>query len=220
MKKIFGAFLCLLFLGFCACGQIASEKETATSTTLRTNSAKTTETIMTTVTTAIGIITSKDEPFADSIIDYIEKYIQKYEGQLYAFYDVDSDGKKELLEGGNYWNNLYLARVYTIQNSIAVRQEAFLSDPTMDLVALLYKNGTIRLEDTMNNRFTYYQFEGGELKFQIKLFNDSVEYYGILELNGPRTLIAKEEYDRLQKEMEGDGQVVDLDWKPLAEYGR
>jgi len=26
--------------------------------------------------------------------------------------------------------------------------------------------------------------------------------------------------DTLQKEFEGDGEVVELDWKPLAEYGR
>jgi len=36
----------------------------------------------------------------------------------------------------------------------------------------------------------------------------------------PGTPITKAEFDRVQKEFEGDGQTVELDWKPLAEYGR
>jgi hypothetical protein len=37
---------------------------------------------------------------------------------------------------------------------------------------------------------------------------------------GAVTPITQAEFDRVQNEMEGDGQVVELDWKPLAEYGR
>ncbi|MCL2299140.1 MAG: hypothetical protein FWC27_03210, partial [Firmicutes bacterium] len=33
-------------------------------------------------------------------------------------------------------------------------------------------------------------------------------------------VITKAEFDRLKNEFEGDGQTVELDWKPLAEYGR
>jgi len=31
--------------------------------------------------------------------------------------------------------------------------------------------------------------------------------------------ITKAEFDRVQKEMKGNGQMVEFDWKPLAEYG-
>jgi hypothetical protein len=32
--------------------------------------------------------------------------------------------------------------------------------------------------------------------------------------------LSPNEFDRVKQEFEDDGQVVEIDWKPLAEYGR
>jgi hypothetical protein len=68
----------------------------------------------------------------------------------------------------------------------------------------------------------YYRFEGGQLKLQIDLVNAWGDYYQAYDIDrvGLGTPITKAEYDRVKAEMEGDGQVVEIDWKPLAEYGR
>ena len=134
----------------------------------------------------------------------------------YAFYETDNQGTQALLLGADG----ALFDVYVIQNGIAVQQELFLGDqgPTM-----LFKTGTIRTVTGYDGPllFSYYRFEDGVLKFQVDLYDDEGEYYRTDNKDGwQEKLISKEEFDRLQKEYEGDGQEVQLDWKPLAEYGK
>ena len=73
--------------------------------------------------------------------------------------------------------------------------------------------------------------ENGELKYQLGLVEEEFyggtlgdsfnSYYRINPSNtSKRISIKKREYNRLKKQFEGDGQVVEIDWKPLAEYGR
>ena len=50
---------------------------------------------------------------------------------------------------------------------------------------------------------------------------DTTPYYRIDPRNpSNRIPITEKEYNRLKKEYEGDGKVVEIDWKPLAEYGK
>ena len=86
----------------------------------------------------------------------------------------------------------------------------------------ILKNGTIRIEgrDDNGTGFGYWRFEDdGVLRNQVGLSIESGKYIRVTTTDGyQRIPIAKEEYDRIKKEMEGDGQVVKLDWKPIAEY--
>ena len=68
--------------------------------------------------------------------------------------------------------------------------------------------------------FGYYRLENGEIKNKT-VIEQNGKYYDFI-INGPYpgTLITKEEFGRVRKEFEGDGELVELDWKTLAEYGR
>jgi len=146
--------------------------------------------------------------------------------RYYFLYDLDGNDTKELLLGQAWGEDIYLYAVYAIKNGIAVRQEEYWYDPQRGNPPLLYKNGIIRVEADGDTMLQYYRFEDGELKFQIMLIDDyspvfdSGNYKRVDEKGGFSKIITKAEFDRLQKEFEGDGQVIELDWKPLAEYGR
>ena len=224
MKKVFVALLCLLLTGLCACGPAATKKESTTTTIPETEPAE----ISTPSSTTIK--PSKSDPYSDAIKAYVEKIgmygYGKLENQCYVLYDIDGDGTKELLLGNadEDWGT-YLNCVYTIQDGVAVKQNQYFS-PIPEYSTpppLLFQNGTIKgvtdLDGPQLSR--YYRFKNGELKFQIALVDgygkSSCSYNQNKWDNIPLTV---EEMKQIKKEMEGDGQVVELDWKPLAEYGR
>jgi len=181
----------------------------------------------------IEIRTDKEDPYSYTIKELYEIYASAsvdmnhdyLEDQYYALHDIDDNGTKELLIGSEEYSGIVLQAVHAIQNGVAVWQEALPS-----LVAdfpeqrSILKNGTIRVKSVVADEgsfFRYYRFEDGELKLQIILLDSAfgIEYYR-REYGNNDVPITNEEFDRVQKEMEGDGQVVELDWKPLAEYGR
>jgi len=140
----------------------------------------------------------------------------------YVLYDLDGNGTNELLLGFKEWG---LVEVYSIQNGVAVRQEeSSLLDPAEVSPPLLFKNGVIRVNWNTDGapRIAYYRFEDGELKRSTTLIDNFGQYYryNMYADQFPGASITKAEFNRLQKEFEGDGQVVELDWKPLAEYER
>jgi len=172
--------------------------------------------------------TGNSDPYADiikSIIKPYEDHPDQLKQQYYALYDIDGDGTKELLLGSEEYSGIVFQAVHAIQNGVAVWQEALPS-----LVAdfpeqrSILKNGIIRVKSVDSDNgsfFRYYRFEDEELKLQIILLDSAFgnEYYR-REYGNKDVPVTKEEFDRMRKEMEGDGQVVNLDWKPLAEYGR
>ena len=172
--------------------------------------------------------TNEDDLYTDSIRDVVNAYMKEYynnyfSGHYYSFYDINGDGIEELLlstDGSN--DNKCLHTVFVIQDGVAVWQEQFAPYPYFSPPPILFKNGTIWSSSGIEEPFyySYYRFIGGELKFQTLLKDDYGKYYRMHVQYGPIAPITKEEFDRLQKEFEGDGQVVELDWKPLAEYGR
>ena len=249
MKKLITLLLYFLFVGLCACGRVTPPGEKTTTNT----TSKTTTIEQTTETKPPPTFITTTDPYAylaKACLNFFETESQDYSQHAdilpkdilvnlytclemrtdsilqYALYDIDGNGTKEFLLGGDdsFWGK-YLLDVFTIQDGAVVHPERLrISLGYYDAPPSLFENGTIRTEwDNEGPRYyCYYRFEDGVLKQQEILyeygfdhFRSSVDNYGPLG-----TSITKEEFDRLQKEFEGDGQVVELDWKPLAEYGR
>ncbi|MCL2141184.1 MAG: hypothetical protein FWH42_05960 [Dehalococcoidia bacterium] len=225
MKKLITACLCILFVGLCAC-EPAISRETQTVTTSQEAADVTTTWAISDASTPTTQAnkTSDNKPYSDELNKIIKAHDDHPDGLKnvqYTFYDLDGNGTQELLIGIVAWG---LANVYAYQNGVAVRQEEFFIDPAEVSPPILLKNGAIKLEwDTYGApRVAYYRFIDGVLKRQITLLDDFGQYYryDMYVDQFPGASITKEEFDRVQKEMEGDGQVVELDWKPLAEWGQ
>ena len=157
----------------------------------------------------------------------------------YAFYDMDGDGTEELLLGKGYGAELpRLIEVYAIQGGIAVQQPFRVSRSADDAYYLspsLLDNGIIWsfYDNGDGSKLCYwgYRFEDGQLKLQMKLarsmsfdghdysYEGNAYFRGNVEdAAGKDTPIGYEEYERLWKEFAGDGQSIEIDWKPLAAY--
>ncbi|MCL2299096.1 MAG: hypothetical protein FWC27_02980, partial [Firmicutes bacterium] len=216
--------LLVLLMGLCAHGVVTPEWETTPHPTRTTE--PTTESTVT-------ITADKDDPLSYVVEEYLEMYNEILNDNnqymlphYYFLYDVDDNGTKELLIGMEWWDQISLYVVYTIQNGEAVLQKGFRPDPMSGGPAMLFKNGTIRSVDEWGYIIAYHRFEDGELRWQTTLIDnydpqfDIGQYYCVDVPDDPQKTITKAEFDRVRNEFEGDGQVVELDWKPLAEYGR
>ena len=209
MKKLSIVLLCVLLAGLCACGLGELEEETST------------------MPTTAEIDPSELALYADVLNPLSERDYNELWQNRYTLYDLDGDGTKELLLGEYLYlaDEVTLLSVYSIQDGVAVYQKGFFRDLAAEMefseppgtisVPVLYKNGTIRMGD-----YGYYRLENGVIKNTIVLEEDGICYSHIINNPYPPTPITKEEFDRIRKEFEGDGQVVELDWKTLAEYGR
>ena len=240
MKKLFIALLCLLLTGLYACKQVEPPEEKTTATTISRETTQVTS-IETTVSekstginaatdrygqSVVEIKTSKDDPYSFIIQDYYQAMNDKPSVSTYQYflYDIDGNGIQELLLG---LENYGLDCVYTIQNGVAVQQRALLVDMVENSPPILFSNGTIKMDNAVSEqvlfgdylRYYYFRFEDGELKRYATLMTDG-ERFGCSFATADGDIIPKAEFDRVQKEFEGDGQTVELDWKPLAEYGR
>ena len=228
MKKTFILSLCMLFVGLCACGEAISPKETVSSTTLQEKITQSTN-ISDVSTSAVTSNSQNESKQYSEAIKAIEKNFASNPNQLgnlvYALYDIDGNGTKELLIAESHPFGLCPFDIYTIQNGVAVLQDAFrpFGEGGSIHPSTLFKNGTIRYDffgEIGDQGFGYYRFEDGVLKLQTTIKDDNGQYFHFNIYSQKYIPINKTEFDRLQKEFEGDGQVVELDWKPLAEYGR
>jgi hypothetical protein len=229
MKKLFILLLCTLFAGICACGQITPPEGTTIATTTQEETTLTTGTEATASTEAtakssnLSVLTTKNKiseagSYSAALNTYIQKYDYDLENRYYTLYDIDGNGAKELLLGAG--RGLYA--IYAIQDGVAVRQEQFRQPVGSSGPAVLFKNGIIRLtfsNDEGQSCIYYYRFEDGELKRQTGLIVELDDYFRYTGNDWPGAPLSKKEFERLQKKFEGDGQVVEIDWKPLAEYG-
>ena len=233
MKKLFIILLILLLTILCACGQAVPREKTSATEEIAVTEETTTTTIteetseMPTTMIVLSMVELKPNEivaYSDILREYHDDLTKGYSFvQHYAFYDIVGDGTNFLLlSGEDTIGKSVFDSVYTIKNGVVVRQEQFPSpalghDPTSSL----FENGTIRTEFYDGARRTsYYRFEEGALKFQIGIVIETqTEYFRVDTVDGGWEPITKEEYDRLKAEMEGDGQEVELDWRPLAEFG-
>jgi len=226
MKKLVAALLCLLLVGLCACEEAGKGETTVVTTQITSPEGIVIEQTEFCTTERMSIQRpladneSEYGPYNDILVGLIERsyYCQ------YALYDLDGNGTKELLLGEDTWvsEKTLITSIYTIQDGEAVYQDEFLWDPLgawefeWTALPVLYKNGTIMLGD-----YFYYRLEKNGAIIRTSVIEEDGKYYRFI-MNGsyPGTPISKKEFDRIRKEFEGDGQVVVLDWKPLAEYGR
>jgi hypothetical protein len=202
MKRMLIVLFSLLFASFCACQQTKLTEETTTTEEFATS-------VHTVYANFLKAYRDKDFPNPYAL-----------ESLKYAFYDIDGDGANELLIG---WDE-NIESVYSIQNGVAVEQNDYPLWTEYNPPTILFENGVIRVDNTREGQgpfsIYYYRFEDGTLRFQTGLFDyDGKEYsqYDTADL-AEDTPITKAEFERLQKQYEGDGQIVQLDWKPLAEY--
>lgn len=230
MKKIHCAlFACVLTaalpLGLTACGGEPNGNDTPTETAAPGP-----------YITVAQISPNENDPYSSVVKELYDEVLShsidmNYDfisEQHFALYDVDGNGVNELLLGVEMWEDgeITLHSICAIQNGVAMKPISLWTDD--DSPVVLFDNATIMTKRASDNerRITYYRFEDGELKYQTglrygddySLEYDDGEYYR--RESGEYIPITKEEFDRVKQEMEGDGQVVELDWKPLAEYGQ
>jgi len=222
--------LCICLLALCACGQVVPEEASTTAEVLTTALFGVETTTNAPPLSPAEIEELRSGPYADTIERTLKAYRDDHyqlNQQYYTLYDIDGDGIKELLWAEEWWECIRLTGVCTIQDGTAVWQDELRTGGEGNSIcpSSLFKNGTVRVDGREDDelRFYYYRFENGSLRRQTMLVDGShyfdTEYF---RSDDPmsRTRITKAEFDRLQKEFEGDGQTVELDWKPLAEYGR
>ena len=137
----------------------------------------------------------------------------------------------------------WVRAIYTIQNGVAECELAIDDSEYPDDIErriIILENGYIRAENARAEYVTqaYYRFEEGQLKFVARLghYNDAkggnfrVEPPGEKKdftfnyfPDGAEVRISEEESLRLYMQFKGEnyeGKPADLNWKPLAEYGR
>ncbi|MCL2141248.1 MAG: hypothetical protein FWH42_06315, partial [Dehalococcoidia bacterium] len=122
MKKAFSALLGLSLIGFCACVPTTPDETTSV----------------------------ESDPYSDVCKTYFEMYDGDLDGLYYNLYDIDGNGTQEFLRG---WDTTYsgivIDAIFTIQNGVAVRQEAL--PPWMeesDVQRWLFGNGIIKCESS------------------------------------------------------------------------
>ena len=169
----------------------------------------------------LGLCICGPKSYKDPYFCIIKEYQGYMDYENYAIYDIDDNGMNELLLG-----NTSIYTIYTIQNGVAVQQDYHADHDDYAFSSIVYINGVVKSErgDPWKTDLSYYRFEDGELKCQVRLThihdNDMVNEYYRHYLDGTKEAITKEEFDRVKAEFEGDGQEVELDWKPLRRYRR
>ena len=241
MRKIFVALLCLLLVTFCACNQTKPPEETTTITqaTAEITTFEPTEVSMPTIT----IKTDPEDPFSTIVSEQVDWLMKKYietndigyhsRNYGYALYDTDGRGTTALLIGGENPYG-YVNEIYTLQNGVAEKKlDMGLDDNSI----IMFKTGYIRTSNLYGSGACgYYRFEDGQLRLVAGLgyydgdFNGSVfrvdptggerDFFFDFIPDGTEVPITDEECRRLVKEFLGDREPAELDWKPLAEYGR
>jgi len=214
-KKAIIAILCALLASICACGQAAPE-EVATVTTTEATTEPATETTFEEFAIYAGIVQDYLEEY-NELLNEENRFMDPH---YYFLYDIDGNGTKELLVGMEMWDQIYFYVVYTIIDGVMALQEEFTWNYFFGPPPVLFKNGTIRAISDDGKNYSYYRFENGALRLQVRLRKSSSGYKRTDGRSGDSRKITIIGFKLAQKEFEGDGQVVEFDWKPLAEYGR
>lgn len=173
-----------------------------------------------------------DSPYIKVLNDYYDA--NGYMGaRYYAFHDFDKNGTDELVFGiGDLITEMDIYSIYTITDGVAVLQDEY---PEwmweFESKSLIFEDGTIRYEDYDMTEdgyqmilYGYFKFENGKLERKLGISSDSNGgYYRINPETedgyfGGYSDIPKEEYYRLEKEIEGDKKVINLEWNRLDEY--
>jgi len=214
VKKLHIVLLCLLFAGLCACGTAPQETPATTS--------------------------NMEELYSVVIADILENGGNKPPGWSdgdYVLYDTDGKGTMALLLG---WDNPNgeIYEIYTLRNGIAELQLSCVDYPG-ECIIRMYKNGNISASQLNGvGSGGWYRFEDGQLKYIVSIgeywdenglysgyyrrdpAGDESDFFFDFVPDGTEVPITDEECRRLSVELRGDNERAELDWKPLAEYGR
>ena len=240
MKKLLAVVLIAFLTGsLVACKQI---DQPTTTTTTEKSSVGTTETSKPTVSTEKINESVLYSNAIEEVTDPAGYYFIHGRGDHFFFYDIDGDGIKEWLLGTDVnrekrrpedGKDIYLRGISSIQDGVVMRQrDNNLELGEADVPPVVFKNGMIRCEDFRDDwgsrviRYAY--LEDGKLKDYTSLRKNDLIYAPFLENeyeyfvrdNNEYIGITEEEFEQMQKEIEGDGQTVELDWRPLAEWGQ
>jgi hypothetical protein len=161
---------------------------------------------------AQGFETMQEHPFPDFLNPDLlpSEYVPS--PLYYAFYDAEDSAKALLLNGRG------ILDVYCIQNGVPIQQQSFREEEEGSTARLL-KSGIILAYIYEERAYKYYRFEDGGLRLQATLIGDYRT--ALIDKNGCKTYITVEDSQRLMGELAGDTfDSADLDWKPLAEYGK
>jgi len=203
MKRVVVAGVCLCLLALCACGQGETLEE------ILTTALFTTEMITTTIAPIIAVFDPGDvAPYADELERIIREYVNS-DFMHYTVYDIDGNGTPELLLGVNdYHNNIFIHDIFTINNGIAVQLGIDFEYDGSPMPGFLFGNGVIRSDfDYVYQE--YYRIVDGKREWQAQL--DPYRTTKIIP-------VTKDEFIQAQKEIEGEGETIKLDWKPWKEY--
>ena len=197
----------------------------------------------------VRIPTSPDDPYAQIIKDMYEQYAQYitaediFEDVKYALYDLDEDKNNELLISARCfrWGSndefstldqeeaIIFDRFFSISNGKAI--EIYPVDGHWDVFGDslggrdILSNGVIRCYGGTPDHisYAYFCYSNGELRLlkSLRYYADESRYLVTYEGDqSTRTPITEAEFNRMRAEIEGDAQVVEIDWKPLESYGR
>jgi len=202
---------------------------------------RTTESTSETTTTTIVPTSANPDPlFSQVIADILEggaNWPADSDGREdYALYDTDGNGTMALLLGVE--NPYGFAReIFTIQNGVVERKLNVNNyQDAGDSMIYMLKTGYVCTEQANGPGGTKrcYRFENGQLKFvaglggyehnnggfRVDPTGGDRDFFFDFVPDGTEVRISNDEYMRLIDEFIGDWEPVELDWKPLAEYGR
>ena len=200
MKKLFSALLCLLLMsGLYACGAI----------TPRENGMK-------------------SDPIAEVLRSYPIEFMGSHFQEFTRYYALHTiDGNEVLLLGVEERGTIFLDVIYVIQNDTAIQQERIMWGGGLRWASFppaLFENGTIRVGNDMDADsaliFRYYRFDNSELRPRVRLIKECDIHHFYSYPSQERIQITREEFERRKQEMEGNGQTIEIDWRPLSEFGR
>ena len=227
MKKLLVALLCLLLFGLWACVQTPLEEISTTDITITiVATTEHTENVMeNTLVTTTTSQTSENDPIAEVLRSYPIEFMGSHFQEFTRYYALHTiNGNEVLMLGVKERDTIFLDVVYVIRDGIAVQQRQVMWGGGLrwdSFPPVLFENETIRLGRDSEGVlvFHYYRFEDGELKPQIRLTDSFGDYY-LYPTQGSRIDITREEFEQRKQEMEGNGQTIEIDWQPLAEFGR
>jgi len=142
-------------------------------------------------------------------------YLSDQHEKNYAFYDMDGSGTMALL----FWGG-GLIDVYVIQNDVAVQQRSFPRGTESGSDTWLLETGVIISNNDINNSRSFYRFENGALKLQAILTSRTGIGYIYIQADGSETSITWEEHVQLMEEYGVWEARAQLNWQPLAAFGR
>jgi len=235
VKKLSNVLLCLLLVGLCACEKVDSETTTTTQKETTTTTEQKTE--YPTVNTTVKIETNPDDPYSFVVADVVDGGIKWPMEEFdwrddYAFYDIVGSGTQALLLGIKNSNG-EVQEIYTIKDGIMERKLSTSGDP--DRLLRIYKNGTIWANQLNGTGAKgYYRLgEDGQLKlimglgvyakgggYRVDPTGTERDFFFEFIPAGTEIPLNPDEYNSFGKELLGDREPAEFDWKPLAEYGQ